>query len=393
MARVIDRTELLELLAFSVVSDNPMLEIMKFMLSELMEAEVEIIVGADKSKRTDTRTQYRSGYRSRRFDTKEGSITLEIPKLRKGGYVPAFLERGKRAEEALQTAIAEAYVKGISTRKMNDLVRALGIEGISKSQVSSMAMGLNREAENFRNRSLKDVYYPILYVDALYEKVRIDHCIQSTAVMVVAAIDETGKRDILAVEVMPDESEPSYSWLFQRLKERGLKTPKLVVSDAAAGLVSAITEHFTGAKWQRCKVHFMRNILAHVAKKGKDEFAAGLKEIWSAPNKTTALARAREFCEKYQKRYPKAIDCLENGLDDSLTIFDFPDVDSRKIASSNLLERLNREFRRRSKVVSVFPNTDAYLRLLTSYIIDYIEEWSQKGRADINACSLPKDHE
>ena len=194
MARVIDRTELLELLAFSVVSDNPMLEIMKFMLSELMEAEVEIIVGADKSKRTDTRTQYRSGYRSR-------SITLEIPKLRKGGYVPAFLERGKRAEEALQTAIAEAYVKGISTRKMNDLVRALGIEGISKSQVSSMAMGLNREAENFRNRSLKDVYYPILYVDALYEKVRIDHCIQSTAVMVVAAIDETGKRDILAVEV------------------------------------------------------------------------------------------------------------------------------------------------------------------------------------------------
>ncbi len=391
MARVINRTELLELLAFSVVSENPMLEIMKFVLSELMEAEVEIIVGADKSKRTDTRTQYRSGYRTRRFDTKEGSMMLEIPKLRKGGYVPAFLERGKRTEEALKTAIAEAYVKGISTRKMNDLVCSLGIEGISKSQVSNMTMSLNHEADKFRNRSLKEIYYPILYVDALYEKVRVDHCIQSTAIMVVAAIDENGKRDILAVEAMPDESGPSYSWLFQRLKERGLRTPKLVVSDAASGLVSAITEHFTGAKWQRCKVHFMRNILAHVTKKGKDEFAKELKVIWLAPNRATALARAKEFSDKYRKRYPKAIDCLENGLDDSLTFFDFPEVDYRKIASSNLLERLNREFRRRSKVVSVFPNTDAYLRLLSSYIIDYIEEWSQKGRAYINACSLPRD--
>lgn len=390
MARVVDRTELLKMLAQSVISEDPMLELIKNLLGILMDAEVDVIVGADRSERTTTRKQYRSGYRTRRFDIKEGSMMLNIPKLRKGGYVPGFMERGQRCEEALKAAVAEAYVKGISTRKMDDLVHALGIDGISKSQVSNMSMRLNAEAEAFRNRSLSDNYYPILIVDALYEKVRVDHCIQSTAIMVVAAIDDEGKRHVIAIEAMPDESNPSYSWLFRSLKERGLRSPKLVISDAAKGLTSAIVEEFPGARWQRCKVHFMRNILAHVSKKGKEDFSNDLKGIWNAPNKKTALLRAKEIVEKYQNRYPKAVKCLEEGLEETFTFFEFSEIDPRKISSSNMLERLNREFRRRSKVVSVFTNTDAYLRLLTSYIIDYTDSWSQTGRAYILANSLEK---
>lgn len=361
---------------------------MEFTLSHLMDAEVEVIVGADKSERTEKRKNYRSGYRDRRFDTRLGSIDLKIPKLRTGGYVPAFLNRGKRCEEALIAVVAEAYVCGTSTRKMDEFVQTFGIAGISKSQVSQMAKSLDVEIKAFRTRSLRRTSYPILIVDALYEKVRVDGVVQSTAVMVVCGINAEGRREVIGIELMPEESKDAYLSLFSSLKERGLDKPALIISDAHKGLISAIAEGFPGTLWQRCKVHFMRNIMAHISQKGKNEVAECLKEIWLAPTKEAALARAKEFCQTFVKRYPKTVETLENGLEDSLTYYAFPKLDHRKISSSNMLERLNREFRRRSKVVTVFPSTEAYLRLLTTYVIDYTNDWQNTGRAYLDVSSL-----
>ena len=388
MARGIDRTELLELLAETVNNENPMLHLMEFLLGHLMEAEVEVIVGADRSERTDKRKNYRSGYRNRRFDTRLGSMELKIPKLRTGGYVPCFLDRGKRCEEALIAVVAEAYVSGISTRKLDEFVQSLGIAGISKSQVSQMAKSLDKEAEAFRTRSLRETSYPILIVDALFEKVRVDGVIQSTAVMVVCGINAEGRREVVGIELMPEESKDAYLSMFSSLKERGLDKPALIISDAHKGLVSAIAEGFPGTLWQRCKVHLMRNIMAYVSQKGKNEVSGRLKEIWLAPTREAALARAKEFCQSFEKRYPKAVETLENGLEDSLTFYAFPKIDPRKISSSNMLERLNREFRRRSKVVTVFPSIEAYLRLLTTYVIEYTDDWQNTGRAYIEASAL-----
>lgn len=217
---------------------------------------------------------------------------LMFPKVRRGGYIPFFMTERKRSEAALIQVVQEVFVQGVSTRKMEKLAQSLGIENLSRSQVSEMSNGLNNQVNEFRNRPLSDTVYPILWVDALYEKVRMDGRIVSMAVLIVCGVDENGRRDIIAVEPMAEESRDSYDLLFQNLKERGLRTPKLVISDAHAGLVSAIRESFPGAAWQRCKVHFMRNILAYVPQKEKKSFASALKEIWLAPSAERARKRA-----------------------------------------------------------------------------------------------------
>ena len=195
-------------------------------------------------------------------------------------------------------------------------------------------------------------------------------------VSVPCGVDSNGHRDIIAVEPMVEESRSSYGVLFQDLKDRGLATPKLIISDAHSGLVAAIQESFPGASWQRCKVHFMRNILAYVPQKEKKSFAAVLKEIWLAPTAELARKRAYDVIDAYAKRFPKAIQCLENGLEDSLTFYAFPKLDARKISSSNMIERLNREIRRRTSVVGIFPNEASYIRLVTTYLMEYAEDWS-----------------
>ena len=259
---------------------------------------------------------------------------------------------------------------------MEKLAQSLGIENLSRSQVSEMTKGLNEQVNEFRHRSLSNTFYPVLWVDALYEKVRLDGRIVSMAVLIVCGVDETGRRDIIAVEPMVEESRSSYGVLFQDLKDRGLATPKLIISDAHSGLVAAIQESFPGASWQRCKVHFMRNILAYVPQKEKKSFAAVLKEIWLAPTAELARKRAYDVMDIYAKRFPKAVQCLENGLEDSLTFYAFPKLDARKISSSNMIERLNREIRRRTSVVGIFPNEASYIRLVTTYLMEYAEDWS-----------------
>lgn len=362
MARKNHTTNLTELLLQCMAQPDPMLSMLGWLCSQLMEAEVSQQLGAEKSERSGSRNGYRCGYRPRRLDTRMGTMYLMVPKVRQGGHIPFFVTERKRNEAALIQVVQEAFVQGVSTRKMEKLARSLGIENLSPSQVSEMTKGLNKQVEAFRNRSLSQHLYPVLWVDALYEKVRMDGRIVSMAVLVVCGVDEHGQRDILAVEPMPEESEDTYLLLFRGLQERGLRTPRLVISDAHSSLVAAVRKGFPGASWQRCKLHFMRNILAYVPHKEKNTFAQQLKAIWLAPTREQACRRAEELCQQYERRFPKAIGCLEAGLEDSLAFYTFSQLDARKISSTNVL--------------GIFPNPDAYTRLVTTYLMEYAEDWA-----------------
>ena len=376
MAKKNDTTNFTELLLRCMGEADPMLSMLEWLCAQLMEAEVSNKLGAEKNEHCDDRISSRSGYRPRRYDTRMGTMYLLIPKVRNGGYIPFFVTERKRSEAALIQVVQEAFVQGVSTRKMDKLAKSLGIENLSRSQVSEMTKGLNEQVQSFRERSLTDEAYPVLWVDALYEKVRYGGRVVNMAIQIVCGVNAQGHREVLAVEPMLEESKDTYQQLFNGLKARGLRTPSLVVSDAHKGLIAAIRTSFVGASWQRCKVHFMRNILAHIPHRDKAEFARHLKEIWLAPSAEGARARAAALVQEYAGKYPKAIETLENGLEDSLSFYAFPKLDSRKIASTNMLERLNEEIRRRTKVVGIFPNPNSYLRLVTTFLMEYAEDWS-----------------
>lgn len=371
-----------------ITEDDPLLAMLQWVTDKLVEVEVAQKANSLKGKHSRDRTTYRCGTRVRRFDTRLGTLYMVIPKLRKGGYIPFFVTEKKRSEQALIEVIQETWKNGISTRKIDRVAKSLGIENISASQVSEINKGLDDMVHEFRTRPLESEY-PVLWVDALYEKIRNDGRVQNMAVQVVKGINKEGMPQILAVEPMENESEETYRALFSKLKSRGLKTVWLCVSDAHKGLQAAIRKEFIGASWQRCKVHFMRNILAHVSQKEKEKFASYLKQIWLEPDKESAVACAERLIVKYGKRFPQAIECLENGLEDSLQFYEFPEIDHRKIATTNSLERLNVEIRRRSRVVGIFPSIGSYVRLITSYLMEYEEDW-QSGRSYINHEALAK---
>jgi len=361
------------LIQFAGESD-PLFEMIKWVTARLMAIESETKVGAEKGKHSVERKTYFSGHRVRRFDTRLGTVYLLVPKLRNGGYVPFFVTEKKRAEQALVNVVHEAYINGVSTRKIERLAKSLGIQDISAGQVSEMNKDLNQQVDSFRNRTLSQEY-PIIWIDAVYEKIRANHSVVNMAILIVKGINTEGKREILAVEPMYDESAESWGFLFENLKKRGLSKVWLIVSDAHKGIQKAVKEHFIGSSWQRCKVHFMRNIMAHIPHKAKESFGAQLKQIWLQPTVDDARAMADRICEKFAKKYPEAIECLEEGIEDSIQFFNFEQIDRRKISSTNLLERLNEEIRRRSRVVGVFPSKEAYVRLVTCYLIEYAEDW------------------
>jgi len=368
-----------KLLSF-ITEEDPMLCMLQWITEKFMEIEVANKVGALKGKHSTERNTHLSGSRVRRFDTRMGTMYLTIPKLRKGGYVPFFVTAKKRSEQALMQIIQEAWVSGISTRKIERLAKSMGIEQISASQVSEVNKELDAMVDEFRNRPLQ-AEYPILWIDALYEKIRENGHVVSMAVLVVKGVTLDGTAQILAVEPMHNESEETYRILFQNLKNRGVKRVWLCISDAHKGLQAAIKKEFIGTSWQRCKVHFMRNILAYVGHRHKDNFAKQLKHIWLQPDEKQARSYAQSFIESYEEQFPEAIRCLEEGLEDSLQFYRFDQIDHRKISSTNTLERLNREIRRRSKVVGLFPNKASYIRF------EYEEEW-QSGRAYVSVQSL-----
>ncbi len=376
MAQQKDTTNLNGMLFQFMGTADPMLNMLEWLCSQMMETEISNKIGAEKHEQSRERTSHRCGFRPRRLDTRMGTMYLLVPKVRNGGYIPFFVTERKRSEAALVQVVQEAFVNGVSTRKMEKLAKSLGIESISRSQVSEMTKGLNEQAEDFRNRPLTSNAYPVLWVDALYEKVRYGGHVVSMAILLVCGVSAEGKREVLAIEPMLEESKESYKQLFEKLKERGLTKPSLIVSDAHKGLVAAIGECFPGASWQRCKVHFMRNILVHVPHKEKERFASLLKGIWLTTDLATAKQRAQELADQYKEKCPKAVETLEEGLEDALTFLAFPKLDARKVSSNNMLERLNKEIRRRTRVVGIFPNPESYLRLVTVYLMEYSEDWS-----------------
>lgn len=375
MAQRYDTATYKKLLLHFMGESDPLYAMLQWLTERMMEIESEIKVGAIKGKHAPDRTTHFSGTRVRRFDTRVGTMYLLVPKIRQGGYIPFFVTEKKRSEQALIQVVQEAFIQGVSTRKMEHLAQTLGIEGISAGQVSAMTKELDGQIALFRTRPLEKEY-PVIWVDALYEKIRFDGRVTNMAVLVIAGITLEGRREILACEPMLNESEGTYSRLFDNLNKRGLETVWLCVSDAHKGLRKAVQKAFLGCSWQRCKVHFMRNILAHVSHKEKASFAARLKTIWLQPTKEAALREAQALISEYKDHFPQAIAILEEGLEDSLQFLTFSCFDHRKISSTNILERLNREIRRRSRVVGIFPSVDSYIRLVTAYLIEYGEDWS-----------------
>jgi len=253
----------------------------------------------------------------------------------------------------------------------------LGVENLSASQVSEINKGLDEQVEAFRNRPL-EAEYPNLWVDALYEKIRDNGKVISEAILVIYGVNLEGKREILAVEPMYEESEASWGSVFENLKARGLQRVWMVVADAHRGIQAAARRHLLGSCYQRCKIHLMRNILGRVSHRDKKAFSEKLKQIWVQPDRKSAVRTARMFMAEYRQRYPEAIAVLAEGLEDSLQFYAFPEMDPRKISSTNVLERLNKEIRRRSRVVGVFPSEDSYVRLLCCYLIEYTEDWEHE---------------
>lgn len=354
--------------------EDPILAMLEWTAQQMMQIEAEAKVGAAKGEHSQERKTYFSGTRVRRMDTRLGTVYLFIPKLRKGGYIPFFITERRRSEQALIALIQEAFINGVSTRKIERLARSLGIENISASQVSEINKGLSEQVEYFRTRPLESEY-PFLWIDALYEKVRDNGRVISMALMIAYGINREGKRDILAIEPMYEESEETWREFFRKLKKRGVQKICLGISDAHQGIQKAMKSEWIGSSWQRCKVHFMRNIMARIPHKEKRHFAERLKQIWLQPDKQSALSVAGLLIKDYEKRFPEAIRCLENGLEDSLQFYEFPEIDKRRISSTNVVERIIREIRRRSRVIGVFPNQESYVRLITSYLIEYSEDW------------------
>jgi putative transposase len=354
----------------------------------LMEAEVSDQIGAERYERSESRQGYRNGYRDRSWETRVGEIPLQIPKLRSGSYFPRFLEPRRPAEKALLAVIQSAYVAGVSTRKVDELVQSLGLTGIDKSKVSRICKELDKAVTAFRNRPL-DVAYPYLWLDALYLKVRQNHRIVSMAVVLAIGVRETGEREILAIGIGASEEEAFWTTFLRALIGRGLKGVRLVVSDAHEGLKSAMTAVLTGTAWQRCRVHFMRNVLAHVPKGDKSMVAAAIRTIFAQHSREAASQQLVEVVRVMETRWPKAADVLAAGEDDVLTYMTFPPEHWNRIYSTNPLERVNREVKRRTDVVGIFPDADAVLRLVGSVLIEVHDEW-QAGRRYFSLGSMRK---
>jgi putative transposase len=352
---------------------------LEVLLTRVMEAEVSSRVAAERYERSEDRSGYRNGTRLRRFDTRLGTIDLAVPKVRAGGYMPSFLDERSRSERALVSVVQEAVNCGVATRRVEKVFKALGIESISKSQASALCEELNEMATAFRQRPLTKAY-PYVLLDAMYEKVRINRVVVSQAVVIAYGVGEDGNREVIGADVVASESLESWQQFLRDLKARGLQGVRLVVSDAHAGLKAAIATELTGASWQRCKVHFMRNVLAHVSKAQKEAFAADLKSIFAQPTQPLAKNRLDEVIKTHRRSAQKAVTILEDGAADAFAYYAFPQAHWRKIATTNPVEHLNRDIRRRTRVVGIFPSLDSALRIITIRLIEETEDWSTERR-------------
>jgi putative transposase len=354
-------------------------EMIGFTAQRLMELEVEGLTGAAHGERNPDRITHRNGYRDRLWETRAGTVELRIPKLRKGSYFPGFLEPRRLAEKALAAVVQEAYVHGVSTRSVDDLVKAMGMTGISKSQVSRLCEEIDEKVKAFLSRPLEGDW-PYLWIDATYVKVRQSGRIVSVAVIIAVGVNSDGRREVLGMDIGPSEAEPFWTEFLRKLARRGLRGIKLVVSDAHEGIKAAVAK-VLHASWQRCRVHFMRNVVAHAGRQGRRVVSAFIGTAFVQDDAAAASAQWRQVADQLRSKVPKLAALMDEAEADVLAFMTFPKDHRPKIHSLNSLERLNGEIKRRTDVVGIFPNEDAITRLVGALLLEQNDEWAvQRGR-------------
>jgi transposase-like protein len=387
----LDQSALLNLLAQLKLTDvtDRIRSATETLYQELIDAEAVSFIGAGPFERTTERTALRNGSRPRTLTTTAGDLDLRIPKLRAGSFFPALLERRRRVDQALFAVVMEAYVHGVSTRKVDDLVKALGADtGISKSEVSRICSGLDAEVAQFRDRTLAVQDFPYVFLDATYCKARVNHRIVSQAIVVAVGVAADGRREVLGFDVGDSENEDFWTSFLRGLKTRGLGGVKLVISDAHTGLKKAIGTVFQGAGWQRCRVHFMRNVLAVVPKGSQEMVASIIRTIFAQPDREHIEKQFGEVTTMLGRSHPKVAAMLTDAQPDLLAFAAFPRRHWRQIWSTNPLERVNKEIKRRTDVVGVFPNPAALLRLAGSVLIEQHDEWEAGERRYFSEASM-----
>jgi transposase-like protein len=353
----------------------------RLLAQAIMEAEVGELTGVAKGERDpERRLTHRNGYRERRWDTRVGTIDLAIPRVREGSYLPSLLEPRRRTERALLAVVQEAYVAGVSTRRVDDLVRALGIEGIGRSEVSRMCAALDTEVEAFRTRPLTDQAFPYLWLDATYLKVREHGRVVSMAALIATGVAASGERRVLGLELSAGHDEGS-AWprFIRGLVERGLHGVRLVISDDHAGLVVAVREQLLGSGWQRCRVHFTRNAQDLVPRAARSMVASAIRSVFEQPDEATAHEQCGRVIDSLRPRFPAVADLLAEAEADLLIHLTFPETHRAQIRSTNPQERLNKEIKRRTKVVGIFPTRASAIRLVGMILAEQDDEW-QDGR-------------
>jgi transposase-like protein len=359
-------------------------ESVKAVAQELMEAEISELIGAQLGERSEDRATHRNGYRPRRWDTRAGEIELQIPKIRQGSYFPSFLQPRKRSEQALVSVVQQAYVCGVSTRRVDQLVESLGLR-ISKSEVSRIAGLLDEQVQAFRQRPLEG-RYPYVFVDAKIEKVRAGGRVARKCVVIAHAVHETGRREIIGLDVGEAETEAFWTEFLRSLVARGLVGVQLAISDAHPGLKAAIAR-VLGAPWQRCTVHFLRDLRGHCRKDQHDALGALIRQLFTAPDGPEARRRLTDAIAQLEPRLPKIARLLDEAEDDVLAFYAFPAEHWPKLRSTNPLERFNREIGRRTDVVGIFPDDPSLIRLVSMLAIEANDEWLV-GRSYISLGSM-----
>ena len=358
---------------------NFLREMIGFAAQRLMELEVEGLTGATYGEKSQDRLVQRNGYRDRIWETRAGSVELRIPKLRKGSYFPGFLEPRRMAEKALAAVVQEAYVHGVSTRSVDDLVQAMGISGISKSQVSRLCTEIDEKVKTFLQRPLEGDW-PYLWIDATYVKVRQNGRIVSVAVIIAVGVNNDGRREVLGMDIGPSEAETFWTAFLRKLARRGLRGVKLVISDAHEGIKAAIAK-VLHATWQRCRVHFMRNVLAHAGRQGRRVVAAFIATAFAQDDAEAARSQWRQVADQLRPRVPKLAHMMDEAEADVLAYMSFPPAHRLKLHSTNPIERPIGEIKRRTDVVGIFPNEHAITRLVGALLLEQNDEWAiQRAR-------------
>ncbi len=353
-------------------------DMIQYVAQRLMELDTEGLCAAAYGERSPERANSRNGYRERLWETRAGSVDLKIPKLRKGSYFPGFLEPRRAGEKALAAVIQEAYIQGVSTRSVDELVKAMGMSGISKSQVSRLCTEIDERVHAFLDRPIEGDW-PYLWIDATYMKVREAGRIVSVAVIIAVAVNTDGVREVLGMAVGPSEAEPFWTAFLRSLTRRGLRGVKLVIADSHEGLKAAAAKVLK-ATWQRCKVHFLRNALAHAGKGQRQMVLAMINTVFAQESLEAAIAQWRVVADQLREKFPKLATMLDRSESDVLAFMSFPKAHHKQIHSTNPLERLNAEIKRRTDVVGIFPNEAAITRLVGALLLEQSDEWSLQRR-------------